>query len=78
MTVQEQEYSKSGSMPLERAMSLALSAKELLALSKAQKRLFLNMLALAVDKRGDKVTPDEIQGIYEIVTEHLLPPDLET
>ena len=63
-------------MVFEEAMSLALSVEQLTALSEAQKRLLNNRLGLLIDKYQDQVTPEMIQGQYEMVTVHLLPPEL--
>ncbi len=64
-------------MPLVDAMNLALSEEQKSQLTEAQKKLFINRVGLLVDEYGEGVTPEMIQGVYELVTEHILPKGLE-
>lgn len=66
-------------LSMKEKMHHALSSEQLNNLSDAQRKLFTNRLALRLDEKGAaNITPPEIQGIYEIVTEYLLSSVLET
>jgi len=70
----ERAQPKTGSNPLREA----LTPQQLQNLAPTQRKVLLDGIARHVDKHGkENVTPAMIQGQYELVTEHLLPGDLE-
>ena len=77
--MQEQDSNNNGSMLFEEAMSQALSDEQLSSLTDAQASLLTNRVGLLLDRHGEMgVTPEMIEGAFEIVTEHLLPSALQT